>query len=92
MATYGTADLLMECDFIWREIAVGDRVMTEADIYDGDGLQLKHGHSYVVLAKTQTAPGNSTLIVESDVTGVLVNLHPALICSYENANRPVSYS
>lgn len=93
MATYGISDLLVESDFIWREIAVGDRVMVEADLYDADdALALKYGTSYLVLAKLQKEPGSSTLVVESDVTGELVNVHPALICSYENAKAPISYS
>ncbi|MCO4759389.1 hypothetical protein [Pontibacterium sp.] len=92
MATYGISDLLVESDFIWREIAVGDHVMVEADLYDSAGLMLKYGTSYLVLAKLRKEPGSSTLIVESDVTGELVNVHPALICSYENAHAPISYS
>lgn len=93
MATYGIPDLLVESDFIWREIAVGDRVMVEADLFDSnDDLMLKYGHPYQVLAKTQTSPGSSTLVVQSDVTGELVDVHPALICSYENAVKPVRYS
>ncbi len=92
MTVYGMSDLLLESDFIWREIAVGDHVMIEADIYDGTGLQLKSDSSYLVLAKLQKAPGSSSLVVESDVTGDLVNVHPALICSYENAQIPISYS
>ncbi|WP_156948184.1 hypothetical protein [Marinobacterium jannaschii] len=92
MAEYSTPELMMESDFIWREIAVGDHVMVEADIYDSTGLQLKKDRLYQVLAKMQEAPGNSKLIVESDVTGALIDVHPALLCSYESATMPVQHS
>lgn len=92
MADYGFLDILVESDFIWHEIDVGDHVMTEADIYDGTGLQLMRGQAYLVLAKIREMPGNSMLVVESCVTGELINLHPALICHYQNAQAPVSYS
>lgn len=92
MTGYSTHELLVESDFIWREIAVGDSVMLEADVYDAEGLQLKKNHMYQVLAKLKQAPGNSRLIVESDVTGELIQVHPALLCSYETTSIPISYS
>ncbi|MFW1676479.1 hypothetical protein ACFVYJ_01675 [Pontibacter sp. JAM-7] len=86
-------ELLLETAFLWQEISVGDRVMLDADLCDAYAVQLKRNHPYQVVAKLEADPlEKSVLVVESDYTGELVQIHPSLICSYQSAVTPVILS
>ncbi len=86
-------ELLLETAFLWQEISVGDRVMLDADLYDEHAVKLKRNHPYQVVAKLEANPlEKSLLVVESDLTGELVQVHPALICSYQSALTPFTLS
>ncbi|WP_299178771.1 hypothetical protein [uncultured Neptuniibacter sp.] len=78
---------------LWNEISVGDCVMLDADLYESNTFKLHKYQPYEVLAKVHCmAPEPSRLIVESDITGEFINLHPALLCSYQSSPHPVSHS
>ncbi|MFC6673306.1 hypothetical protein [Marinobacterium aestuariivivens] len=84
----GSSDILLESHFIWHEIRVGDLISLEANLEDDGVLQLRHDHPYEVLAKLDLAPGNQVFVVQSDVTGDLVYVHPFLVSSYDNSPEP----
>ncbi|MGH1461184.1 MAG: hypothetical protein ACRBB6_04025 [Neptuniibacter sp.] len=86
-------ELHLETELLWNEISVGDSVMLDADLYESNTCKLRKHHMYEVVAKLQKiAPEASFLVVESDMTGELINLHPALLCSYQSALQPVPYA
>lgn len=85
-----SAELLIECDFIWREISVGDQIFVESNIYQDNCIMVKQDTPYLVLAKIDQA-ANPLLIVESEKPNQLIAIHPAMICSYESATTPVIY-
>ena len=79
-------ELHMETELLWNEISVGDSVMIDADLYEDNILKLHHHRLYQVVSKhISPAPEPSMLIVESDVTGEFIKLHPALLCSYQTS-------
>ncbi|WP_415912168.1 hypothetical protein [Neptuniibacter sp. QD37_11] len=93
MSVLDFTELHLETEFLWNEISVGDRVMLDADLYESNSCKLHKYQPYEVLAKMHCmAPEPSVLIVESDVTGELINLHPALLCSYQSAEVPITHS
>lgn len=84
-------ELHLETEFLWREISVGDSVMLDADLYESNIFKLHKYRTYEVVAKVHSLPPEaSLLVVESDITGELINLHPALICSYQESPRPIT--
>ncbi len=86
-------ELHQETELLWNEIAVGDCVMLDADLYESNTFKLHRDQPYQVLAKIHhQAPEPSMLIVESDITGEFINLHPALLCSYQAASKPIQHS
>lgn len=91
MEGFDYTELQLETEFLWGEISVGDSVMLDADLYESDAIKLQHHHLYQVVAKLQKLPPKpSLLVVESNLTGELIQLHPALICSYQAAeNNPI---
>lgn len=77
-------ELHLETELLWNEISIGDSVMLDADLYESNICKLRKHHMYEVVAKVQSlAPEPSMLVVESDITGDLIKLHPALLCSYQ---------
>ncbi|EAR62030.1 hypothetical protein [Neptuniibacter caesariensis] len=91
MSVLDFTELHLETELLWNEISVGDSVMLDADLYESNSFQLHKYQPYEVLAKLHSiAPEPSMLVVKSDVTGELINLHPALLCSYQSAQQPVS--
>ena len=83
-----SSEILLETSFIWHEIAVGDLIRLEADLEDSGALQLKSDSQYEVLAKLDLAPSHQVFIVQSDVSGELVQVHPFLVSSYDNRQSP----
>ncbi|MGI1670148.1 MAG: hypothetical protein K6L74_07475 [Neptuniibacter sp.] len=86
-------ELHLETELLWSEISVGDSVMLEADLYESNIFKLRKNQMYEVVAKLQSmAPEPSMLVVESDITGDLIRLHPALLCSYQASSNYTSHS
>ena len=84
-------ELHLETELLWNEISVGDSVMLDADLYESNTFKLHKHKLYEVVAKIQKmAPEASMLVVESDITGELINLHPVLLCSYQAPDCPIS--
>ncbi len=83
-----SSELLLETSFIWHEINVGDLIRLEADLEDCGVPQLKSASQYEVLAKLDLAPGHQVFVVQSDISGELVQVHPFLISSYDNRPSP----
>jgi hypothetical protein len=93
MSVLDFTELHLETEFLWNEIAIGDSVMLDADLYESNTFKLHKFQPYEVLAKIHCmAPEPSRLIVASDVTGEFINLHPALLCSFQAAVPPVSHA
>jgi len=91
MSVLDFTELHLETEFLWNEIEIGDSVMLDADLYESNTFKLHKHQPYEVLAKVQCiAPEPSRLIVASDITGEFINLHPALLCSYQSAEPPIS--
>lgn len=84
----GSSEMLLESHFIWHEIRVGDLISLEANLENDGLLQLRHGRQYEVLSKLDLAPGNQVFVVQSDITGDLVYVHPFLVSSYDNSPDP----
>ncbi|NVK40530.1 MAG: hypothetical protein HWE39_04740 [Oceanospirillaceae bacterium] len=83
-----SSEMLLESHFIWHEIRVGDLITLEANLEDDGLLLLSHDRPYQVLAKLDLAPGNQVFVVQSDITGDLVYVHPFLVASYDNSPDP----
>ncbi|MDO6514384.1 MULTISPECIES: hypothetical protein [unclassified Neptuniibacter] len=93
MSVLDFTELHMETEFLWNEISIGDSVMLDADLYESNTFKLHKYQAYEVVAKLRAvAPEPSMLIVESDITGEFINLHPALLCSYQAPDTPVSHA
>jgi hypothetical protein len=93
MGVLDFTELHMETEFLWNEISIGDSVMLDADLYESNTFKLHKYQAYEVVAKLHCmAPEPSRLIVESDVTGEFIQLHPALLCSYQSPDTPVSHA
>ncbi|MAY43516.1 MULTISPECIES: hypothetical protein [unclassified Neptuniibacter] len=91
MSVLDYTELHMETELLWNEIDIGDSVMLDADLYESNRCKLHKYQAYEVVAKVHCmAPEPSRLVVESDVTGEFIKLHPALLCSYQSAENPIS--
>ena len=86
-----SSELLLETSFIWHEISVGDLIRLEADLDDCGVPQLKSASQYEVLAKLDLAPSHQVFVVQSDISGELVQVHPFLISSYDNRPSPACH-
>lgn len=86
------SELILEADFLWREILVGDEIFLDSDFYQNGSRLLCSGVPYQVLAKMEDVCGAQTLIVQSYQTRELVPVSPFLVCSYETALDPVLIS
>ncbi|WP_210395885.1 hypothetical protein [Motiliproteus sediminis] len=81
------SESMVEADFLWREIGVGDRVMVE-HAYDEAGVELlTPGRAYQVIAKPVSESGVLTLLVESNLPEHLVTLYPQHVASYDASGR-----
>jgi len=93
MSVLDFTELHLETELLWNEISVGDSVMLDADLYEANTFKLHKYQPYEVLAKVHCiAPEPSLLIVASDITGEFINLHPALLCSYQAAPVPICHA
>ncbi len=81
-------ELMLEADFLWREIQVGDDIYLDFDFYQHDRRLLCKGVPYQVLNKIEAACGAQTLLVQSYQTLELVPVSPYLVCSYESPEQP----
>ncbi|WP_290703667.1 hypothetical protein [Amphritea sp.] len=86
------SELIIEADFIWREINVGDQIYLDADFYVGNQRMLCKGAPYQVLTKIDKACGAQELIVQSYQTRELIAVSPYLVCSYECPDQPILIS
>jgi len=85
-------DALVAADMLWREIDIGDLIMLEGDLHRDDQLQLLAKHPYQVLAKMNGVSGAQHFIVQSDKTDQVVQVYPAQLCSYQEAQGPVFHA
>jgi len=81
------SEAMVEADFLWREIGIGDRVMVEHAHTDEGFELLTPGRSYQVVAKPVSASGTQSLLVESNIAELLVTLYPHHISSYDASGR-----
>ena len=86
------SELILEADFLWREIRVGDEIYLDADFYSSNRRLLCRGAPYQVLAKIDKTCGAQELIVQSYQTHELVAVSPYLVCSYESPEQPILIS
>jgi len=86
------SELILEADFLWREIRVGDDIYLDSDLYQNNARALCKGVPYQVLAKLESVCGAQTLVVQSYQSLELVPVSPYLVCSYDIAKEPVTIS
>ncbi|MDO6564628.1 hypothetical protein Q4488_14690 [Amphritea sp. 1_MG-2023] len=86
------SELILEADFLWREINVGDDIYLDADFYREHRRLLCQGVPYQVLAKIDKTCGAQELIVQSYQTQELIAVSPYLVCSYESPEQPILIS
>ncbi|WP_417223226.1 hypothetical protein [Amphritea sp.] len=92
MYSQDQSELILEADFLWREINVGDEIYLDADFYNANRRLLCRGAPYQVLAKMDKTCGAQELIVQSYETQELVAVSPYLVCNYECPEQPVLIS
>lgn len=92
MRNQDQSELILEADFLWREVNVGDDIILDADFYDEQRRVLCQGVPYQVLAKIDKVCGAQTLIVQSQETEELIAVSPYFVCSYESATQRVLIS
>ena len=86
------SELILEADFLWREIKVGDQIYLDADLYLNNRRLLCRGAPYQVLAKIDSVSGAQEFIVQSYQTRELVHVSPYLVCSYDAPDHPILIS
>lgn len=80
---------LLDAEFFWHSILEGDQIIIEVDYFVDHELVLRRGRPYQVLSKTEPSISNMAFVVESDITGQLVSVHPFMIDDYIiNPERP----
>ncbi|WP_394165384.1 hypothetical protein [Neptunomonas phycophila] len=80
---------LLDSEFFWYSILEGDQIIIEVDYFVDHELVLRRGRPYQILSKIETDSCNMAFIVESDITGQLVFIHPFMIDDYIlNPQRP----
>jgi len=85
-------DALIAADILWREIDIGDLIMLEGDLHLRNRLQLQARHPYQVLCKMRGASGAQRFVVQSDQTQEVIEVYPAQLCSYQEAQGPVFHA
>lgn len=74
---------LLDAEFFWYNIQEGDSIVLEADYLDAQRLVVLHqGRAYEVLSKQEQGVSQFSFIVQSDVTGELISVHPFLVGDY----------
>lgn len=76
------SELLVEADFLWREIEVGDYIQVEDPLVEQGEELLTVGKEYLVLAKECSAAGTQSFLTESNQPGHSVRVYPISVCDY----------
>lgn len=76
------SELIVEADFLWREISVGDLIQIEESIWEGSFEVLTPGREYMVLAKMQSDTGLRSFVTESNLQDQTAVVYPYSICNY----------
>lgn len=76
------SELLVEADFLWREIEVGDYVQLEDPVIEQGVELLTSGKEYLVLTKECSDQGTQSFITESNIADRTVRVYPVSICDY----------
>ncbi|OMH39230.1 hypothetical protein [Motiliproteus sp. MSK22-1] len=76
------SELIIEADFLWREIGIGDFVQIEDAIFDQGVELLTPGTEYMVLVRQKSATGLQSFVTESNIEGRTAVIYPHLICNY----------
>ena len=69
------SELMIEADFLWREVSIGDLVQVEDAVCEQGVELLSPGMEYMVLMKQQSASGLQSLVVDSNVEDRTVDVH-----------------
>lgn len=81
------SDVMIEADFLWNEIAIGDQILVEDAIIEAGVELLSPGREYVVVDKQRSATGVQSFLVESNFPQHVARLYPHWICSYSTLSR-----
>ncbi len=81
------SELLLEAEFLWQEIRVGDRVQIEQTVSDSGIELLTPGREYMVLVKQKSDTGLQSFVTESNIDGQLATIYPYNICNYVNSGE-----
>lgn len=85
------SELMVEADFLWRELEVGDYVQVE-DPFIEEGVELLTiGKEYMVLAKELSASGTQRFVTETNVDGQIARVYPVSVCNY-NRYQEIQHS
>ncbi|MCW8884823.1 MAG: hypothetical protein OQK12_06140, partial [Motiliproteus sp.] len=76
------SELILEADFLWREINIGDRVQVEEPQQERGVELLSPGREYMVLVKQCSDTGLQSFIIESNIKDRLTRVYPHNICHY----------
>ncbi len=78
------SERIVEADFLWHEISVGDFVELEGIVVEG-GLELcSVGQSYRVLAKQISGTGAHSFLTETNDPGRNATVYPQMVCNYHS--------
>lgn len=81
------SDVMIEAEFLWREIAIGEQILVEDAIVEAGIELLSPGREYVVIDKQCSATGVQSFLVESNIPRIAARLYPHWICSYSDVPR-----
>ena len=81
------AEHQLEAELLWQELALGDEVLVEFPVCEGEVELLSPGRGYLVLDKQLSQTGVPQLVTESNLPGCYVTLYPHCICSYRSASE-----
>ncbi len=84
MDTSDISELMLEAEFLWQEINVGDRIQIEQTLSELGIELLTPGREYMVLVKQKSDTGLQSFITESNVDGQLATIYPFNVCHYVN--------
>ncbi|MEH6625644.1 MAG: hypothetical protein V7739_04315 [Motiliproteus sp.] len=79
------SELMLEAEFLWQEISVGDWVQVEQIVLERGIEMLTPGREYMVLVKQKSDTGLQSFITESNLAGQLTTIYPYNVCNYINS-------
>ena len=82
MGRIDVSELIVEADFLWHEIGVGDQVQVEESIWDHGVELLTPGKEYMVLAKQRSDTGVQSFLTESNCGDQTAVVYPHSVCNY----------